>query len=63
MYPSPANTGYADNYWGCPNPANYNEPTNRHGEYWQTVGQWEQWQEAQTQPPEPIYIPENELPF
>lgn len=34
-------------------------------EYWQTVGQWEQWQdlEAQTQPPEPIHIPENELPF
>ena len=31
------------------------------GEYWQTVGQWEQ--EAQTQPPEPIYIPEDELPF
>ena len=33
------------------------------GEYWQTVGQWEQWQEAQTQPLEPIYIPEDEPPF
>ena len=32
MYQSPANTGYADNFWGCPDPANYDEPTNRHGE-------------------------------
>lgn len=32
MYQSPANTGYADNFWGCQDPANYNEPTNRHGE-------------------------------
>ena len=32
MYSSPANTGYADNFWGCQDPANYNEPTNRHGE-------------------------------
>ena len=38
MYQSPANTGYADNFWGCPNPANYNEPTNRHGELY---GEWQ----------------------
>ena len=39
------------------------DPEDDNGEYWQTVGQWEQWQEAQTQPSEPIHIPENELPF
>ena len=33
------------------------------GEYWQTVGQWEQWQEAQTQPPEPIEANETFPPF
>ena len=38
MYQSPANTGYADNFWGCPDPANYDEPTNRHGELY---SEWE----------------------
>ena len=35
------------------------------GEYWQTVGQWEQWQEAQTQPIEADETrpPFDELPF
>jgi len=32
MYPSPANTGYADNYWGCQDPGYYDEPTNSRGE-------------------------------
>ncbi|MDO4657938.1 hypothetical protein [Kingella sp. (in: b-proteobacteria)] len=32
MYPSPANTGYADNYWGCQDPGYYGEPTNYLGE-------------------------------
>ena len=32
MYQSPANTGYADNFWGCQDPSYYNEPTNRYGE-------------------------------
>lgn len=26
------------------------DPEDDNGEYWQTVGQWEQWQEAQTHP-------------
>lgn len=38
MYQSPANTGYADNFWSFPNPANYDEPTNRHGELY---GEWQ----------------------
>ena len=35
------------------------------GEYWQTVGQWEQWQEAQTDPIEAdeTYPPFDEPPF
>ena len=35
------------------------------GEYWQTVGQWEQWQEAQTRPIEAdeTYPPFDEPPF
>ena len=33
------------------------------GEYWQTVGQWEQWQEAQTDPIEETFPPFNEPPF
>ena len=32
MYPSPANTGYADNYWGCQDPSYDDEPTNSRGE-------------------------------
>ena len=32
MYPSPANIGYADNYWGCQDPSYYGEPTNYLGE-------------------------------
>ena len=32
MYSSPANTGYADNYWGCQDPGYYDEPTNYLGE-------------------------------
>lgn len=32
MYPSPANIGYADNYWGCQDPGYYGEPTNYLGE-------------------------------
>ena len=32
MYSSPANTGYADNYWGCQDPSYYDEPTNYLGE-------------------------------
>ena len=32
MYSSPANTGYADNYWGCQDPSYYDEPTNSRGE-------------------------------
>lgn len=32
MYPSPANTGYADNYWGCQDPSYHDEPTNYLGE-------------------------------
>lgn len=32
MHPSPANTGYADNYWGCQDPGYYDEPTNYLGE-------------------------------
>ena len=32
MYQSPANTGYADNYWGCQDPGYYDEPTNSRGE-------------------------------
>ena len=32
MYQSPANTGYADNYWGCQDPSYYGEPTNSRGE-------------------------------
>ena len=38
MYQSPANTGYADNFWGYPDPANYDEPTNRYGELY---GEWQ----------------------
>lgn len=32
MYSSPANTGYADNYWGYQDPGYYDEPTNLYGE-------------------------------
>jgi hypothetical protein len=32
MYQSPANTGYADNYWGCQDPSYYDEQTNSRGE-------------------------------
>lgn len=32
MYSSPANTGYADNYWGCQDPSYHDEPTNYLGE-------------------------------
>ena len=32
MYLSPANIGYADNYWGCQDPGYYGEPTNYLGE-------------------------------
>lgn len=32
MYSSPANTGYADNYWGYQDPGYYDEPTNYLGE-------------------------------
>ncbi|WP_369588278.1 hypothetical protein [Kingella oralis] len=38
MYSSPANTGYADNYWGCQDPSYHDEPTNRHGELY---GEWQ----------------------
>ena len=38
MYQSPANTGYADNFWGCQDPANYDEPTNYLGELY---GEWQ----------------------
>ena len=38
MYLSPANTCYADNFWGCQDPANYDEPTNRYGELY---GEWQ----------------------
>ena len=33
------------------------------GEYWQTVGQWEQWQEAQIQPLNPSTSPKTNYPF
>ena len=38
MYPSPANTGYADNFGGCQDPSYYDEPTNRHSELY---GEWQ----------------------
>ena len=38
------------------------DPEDDNGEYWQTVGQWEQWQEAQTQP-DPIEANETFPPF
>ena len=38
MYLSPANIGYADNYWGCQDPSYYGEPTNYLGELY---GEWQ----------------------
>ena len=39
------------------------DPEDDNGEYWQTEGQWEQWQEAQTEPIEETFPPFDEPPF